>query len=184
MASRPVDPGRSLYEALGVKPRTSMAHPVRSHSLAHGSLAAVWCTRIRGELATGCRSSHHKLVFGRPGWVRTMMQPCASAAKFRSGGSILHRGLKARLLLGAPPPRIVIGNPPEESRERAPKLCFGQAIHAAGRRTTPSGTSPVLTIRHSPMSSFLASATIMVLRVLPRASAVRARYHFAKALSF
>src|SRR5919206_2438326 len=127
-----------------------MAHPVRSHSLAHGSLAAVWCTRIRGELATGCRSSHHKLVFGRPMWVRTMMQPCASAAKVRSGGSILHHGLKARLLRGAPPPRIIIASPPEESRERAPKLCSGQAIHAAGRRTTPSGTSPVLTIRHSP----------------------------------
>src|SRR6478672_10528452 len=55
--------------------------------------------------------------------------------------------------------------------------------HAA-RKTTPAGTSPVVTIRHSAISSFLAKATIMVLRVPPRASAVRARYHCASALSF
>ena len=59
----------------------------------------------------------------------------------------------------------------------SPELCSGQAIHAAGRKTTPSGASPVITKRHSAMSNFLASATIMVLRVLPRASAVRVRYH-------
>src|SRR3954471_16158337 len=57
------------------------------------------------------------------------------------------------------------------------------ARHAA-RKTTPAGTSPVVTIRHSAISSFLARATIRVLRVLPRASAVRARYHCASALSF
>jgi hypothetical protein len=49
---------------------------------------------------------------------------------------------------------------------------------------TPAGTSPVVTMRHSAISSFLASATIRVLRVPPRASAVRARYHCASALSF
>src|SRR3954469_2460566 len=57
------------------------------------------------------------------------------------------------------------------------------SFHAA-RKTTPAGTSPVVTIRHSAISSFLASATIRVLRVPPRASAVRARYHCASALSF
>src|ERR1700675_4668542 len=49
---------------------------------------------------------------------------------------------------------------------------------------TPSGTSPVVTRRHSAMSSLRASATIIVLRVLPRPSAVRKSNHFAKALSF
>jgi hypothetical protein len=39
-------------------------------------------------------------------------------------------------------------------------------------------------MRHSAISSFLASATIRVLRVPPRALAVRARYHCASALSF
>ena len=57
------------------------------------------------------------------------------------------------------------------------------SFHAA-RKTTPAGTSPVVTMRHSAISSFLASATIRVLRVLPRASAVRARYHCESALSF
>src|SRR3954452_24527599 len=41
--------------------------------------------------------------------IQSMMQSYASAAKLRSGGSILHCGLKAMLPLGAPPPRIVIG---------------------------------------------------------------------------
>src|SRR5215467_6743054 len=40
----------------------------------------------------------------------------------------------------------------------------------------PSGTSPVVASRHSAIRSLRASATIMVLRVTPRASAVRARY--------
>jgi hypothetical protein len=48
----------------------------------------------------------------------------------------------------------------------------------------PLGTSPVLTKLHNATSSFLARATIMVLRMLPRASAVRARYHWASALFF
>ncbi len=55
--------------------------------------------------------------------------------------------------------------------------------HAA-RKTTPAGASPVVTMRHKAISSFLARATIRVLRVPPRASAVRARYHCASALSF
>src|SRR3954470_8476615 len=55
---------------------------------------------------------------------------------------------------------------------------------AAGRSTTPRGTSPVVTSCHSAMSSLRASATIIVLRVAPRASAVRARYHCASPLSF
>ncbi len=49
---------------------------------------------------------------------------------------------------------------------------------------TPCGISPVVTRRQSAINSLRASATIIVLRVAPRASAVRARYHWAKALSF
>ena len=40
-----------------------------------------------------------------------MMQSCASAAKLRSGGPILPVGMKAKGLVGAPPPRTVIGAP-------------------------------------------------------------------------
>src|SRR5215217_9404090 len=93
--------------------------PSRFHILVHSSLAAVQRPTTGGELATGRHSLRHKLVCGRSLWIGTMMQPCASAAKFRSGGSILHRGLRAILALGAPPPRIVIG-PPLSRLERAP----------------------------------------------------------------
>jgi hypothetical protein len=54
---------------------------------------------------------------------------------------------------------------------------------AAGRSTTPSSGSPLLTKRQSAINSFRARATIMVLRVAPRASAVRARYQRVSALS-
>jgi hypothetical protein len=72
-----------------------------------------------------------------------------------------------------------------QSRGRAAELsmvCSGQAAHAIGHKTMPLGTSPVLTKLHNATSSFLARATIMVLRMPPRASAVRARYHWASAL--
>ena len=47
----------------------------------------------------------------------------------------------------------------------------------------PAGVSPVETNRHKAMSSFLARATIRVLRVPERLSAVRTRYHCASALA-
>jgi hypothetical protein len=60
----------------------------------------------------------------------------------------------------------------------------GELFQDAGRKTTPSRGSPVVTKRQSAMISLRASATIMVLRVPLRLSAVRARYHNANALSF
>ena len=39
------------------------------------------------------------------------MQSCASAAKLRSGGPILPIGMKAKGLVGNPPPRTIIGTP-------------------------------------------------------------------------
>src|SRR6476660_2854488 len=49
-----------------------------------------------------------------------MMQPCASAAKLRSGGPILPLGMTAMSHLGTPPPRTIIGDP--SSGPTAPKL--------------------------------------------------------------
>jgi hypothetical protein len=57
-------------------------------------------------------------------------------------------------------------------------------VHDAGRNTTPCGTSPLVTNRQRAMSSLRASATIIVLRVLARPSAVRAANHWARALFF
>src|SRR6185503_1239852 len=50
---------------------------------------------IRGELAIGRGSSRRELVSGGPRGARTMMQPCASAAKLRGGGSNLNSGLNS-----------------------------------------------------------------------------------------
>ena len=63
-------------------------------------------------------------------------------------------------------------------------MLFPEALQPAGRKMTPSNVSPVVTKRQSAMSSLRASATIIVLRVPLRLSAVRARYHSASALSF
>ena len=71
---------------------------------------------IRGEFAIGRGSSRRELVSGRPGGARTMMQPCASAAKLRGGGSNLNSGSGANPLFGAPPPWIIHGSSPRERR--------------------------------------------------------------------
>src|SRR3954463_3323983 len=116
----------------------------------------------------------------------TMMQSCASAAKLRGGGPILRNGATPWSASGD----RHLGSSSETNDilfarlQELPELVLPASSRHAARKTTPAGTSPVVTIRHSAMSSFLASATIRVLRVPPRASAVRARYHWANALSF
>ena len=50
-----------------------------------------------------------------------LMQCCASAAKLRGGGPILDRGIEAKVKHGTPPPRTVIGDPPQAWRT-GPKL--------------------------------------------------------------
>ena len=85
------------------------------------------------------------------------MQPCASAAGLRGGGPILQRGLEAIGTLGSPPPRIVISGPPDD-RWAGRETVFGvlprPGPHASGRRTTPSGTSPVVTRRHKAITAW------------------------------
>jgi hypothetical protein len=83
---------------------------------------------------------------------------------------------------GSPPPRIGSG----DLFESAEILCLIPSVgiaHAARRKVTPLGISPLISKRHSAMSNLRAKATIMVLRVLPRASVVRARYHCANPLA-
>jgi putative transposase len=83
--------------------------------------------RIRQSLAAeglrGARlardGSRHELVFGRSKWARTMMQPCASAAKLRGGGPSLTHGIEAIILVGRPPPRTLIGSPRHHSERRS-----------------------------------------------------------------
>ena len=121
--------------------------------------------------------------------ILTMMRSCASAAKLRAAGPFYQSASSARFEYGIPPPRIVNSAVVLNSqRERRMVLSAyarsGKPFQDAGRKTTPSNGSPVVTKRQSAMISLRASATIMVLRVPLRLSAVRARYHNVSALSF
>ena len=115
-----------------------------------------------------------------------MMQSCASAAKLRAAGPFSQSASSAMFEYGVPPPRIV-NSAVRRKASASTDQVKGDALpglQPAGRRTTPSNVSPVVTKRQSAMISLRASATIMVLRVPLRLSVVRARYHNASALSF
>src|SRR6202043_2106313 len=143
--------------------------------------------RIRGELAIGAHLRATDLyTVGR--LILTMMQSCASAAKLRAAGPFFRSASSAMFEYGFPPPRIVNSAVVLKS-QRAPNGAewyarSGKPFQDAGRKTTPSSGSPVVTKRQSAIISLRASATIIVLRVPLRLSAVRARYHNASALSF
>src|SRR5690349_1869257 len=84
---------------------------------------------------------------------------------------------------GTPPPRTVIGPRHERAGAETVGCSVTALLQCAGRRTTPSGTTPARTRCHKAMSSLRAKATIIFLREV-RAFLVRASNHFAKALSF
>jgi len=50
------------------------------------------------------------LLAREAGWLDPNQQPCASAAKLRSGGPILPFGMRAMEIRRDPPPRTVIGD--------------------------------------------------------------------------
>jgi len=115
-----------------------------------------------------------------------MMQSCASAAKLRAAGPFSpSASVPCQLPVPATSDRQSAVRP-ERQRERrvGKKMLFPEAFQPAGRRMTPSNVSPVVTKRQSAIRSLRARATIIVLRVPTRLSAVRARYHRASALSF
>src|SRR2546430_428486 len=96
-------------------------------------------------------------------------------AKLQGGGSIRGRGTKAMYPGGSPPPRMSSA----DCRAAKPSIVLElRKLHGqvpAGRNLRPSVISPVVTSRHRAMSSLRASATIMVLRVVRRPSAVGPR---------
>ena len=105
------------------------------------------------------------------------------------GGPIVSVGIKCQVRIRHPATSDRQFGSRAEQPARAPNgaECYarsGKPFQDAGRKTTPSNGSPVVTKRQSAMISLRASATIMVLRVPLRPSAVRARYHNASALSF
>jgi hypothetical protein len=115
-----------------------------------------------------------------------MMQSCASAAKLRAAGPFSPSASVPCLLpVPATSDRQSAVRPERERERRVGKeMLFPEAFQPAGRRMTPSNVSPVVTKRQRAISSLRARATIMVLRVPARLSAVRARYHSASALCF
>ena len=145
--------------------------------------------RIRGELAIGAHLRATDLYAVGSVWILTMMQSCASAAKLRAAGPFCSVGIKCHVRIRLPATSDRQFGSRAEKPARAPNgaECYarsGKPFQDAGRKTTPSNGSPVVTKRQSAMISLRASATIMVLRVPLRLSAVRARYHNASALSF
>src|SRR3954466_4619780 len=72
-------------------------HRCQGSSSAAAFLRVCWAERRLRANPRGARhrargSSRRELVSGRPRGARTMMQPCASAAKLRGGGSNLNSG--------------------------------------------------------------------------------------------
>jgi len=105
------------------------------------------------------------------------------------GGPILSVGIKCQVRIRLPATSDLNLAVPLKSQCERQMVLSGMLVpvkpfHVAGRKTTPSNGSPVVTKRQSAMISLRASATIMVLRVPLRLSAVRARYHNVSALSF
>ena len=149
-----------------------------------GRVTASVCVMIRGELAIRAHLSRHKLVCGRSASNLTMMQSCASAAKLRVAGPF---SPSASVPCLQPVPatsdhQSAVRRERQGARRIGKKMLSPGTFQPAGRKMTPSDVSPVVTKRQSAISSLRARATIMVLRVPLRLSAVRARYHRASAL--
>jgi hypothetical protein len=115
------------------------------------------------------------------------MHSCASAAKLRGGGPILHNGMKAMVFAGPRhlEPSSATRHHSADRAETVRRLANWSTgrVFQAGRMTTPSGITPSRTSRHRAISSLQARAAIMVLRAFG-AFSVRWRYHCASALSF
>ena len=140
---------------------------------------------IRGELAMGA-SSRRTLVCGR-----SVLDPDHDAVmriggKAPGGGphSLRRHCVPCQLPVPATSDRQSAVRAERQRERRIGKMLVPEVFQPAGRRMTPSNVSPVVTKRQSAMSSLRANATIIVLRMPRRLSAVRARYHCASALCF
>jgi hypothetical protein len=188
-SSRPaLRPCRRAQKLSKVGRRTNLSRtpPLPGHTLTASSTTARlvrsgW--RSEGSSLSGADQSRHNLVSGGP------EDPNHDAA-MRIGSEAPKRrthSFPRRNSHGTnrdPPPRIVIGDPSQaDGLGRNCQMPPATSVYCAGRKTTPSGTTPSRTSRHKAIKSLRAKATIMSLRV-PRAFSVRVRNHCAKALFF
>ena len=142
---------------------------------------------IRGEPAIGHEQSHanHACIRLNPYRVPTMKQLYASAgkaplrARLRGGGSILPAALQPQPYADCRHLGSSSTTAHQASAGAEPispfSILFYSLAHAAGRNSTPSGISPVVTSRHSAISSLRASATIIVVLRAPLGPSVRVR---------
>jgi len=111
---------------------------------------------------------------------RTMKQSMASAARLRGGGPILSTALEPWSCSGH---RHLESLHVASSRQSIRRATTMPRVQITCRSATPAGISPMVTIRHSAMSSLRASATIIVVLRAPFGPPVRARYYCASVLS-
>ena len=138
--------------------------------------------RSEGSSLSGADQSRHNLVSGGPEDPNhdAAMRIGSEAPKRRAHSFPRHNSHGTNR---DPPPRIVIGDPSQPDGLGRNCQMPSTSIYCAGRRMTPSGTTPSRTSRHKAIKSLRAKATIMSLRV-PRAFSVRVRNHCAKSLFF
>ena len=120
------------------------------------------------------------------GWTRTMKQSFASRAKLRGGGHILGSALQpwawsCHRHLGSLSAPCASARPIAEIELIA---ALQNQAHGNCRSSTPRWQTPVVTMRHNAISSFRASATIIVVLRAPLGPSVRVRYHCARPLPF
>src|ERR1700737_951848 len=152
-----------------------------------GRSLSVGLLRIRGELAIGALFATELYAVGSFDPDHDAVMRIGGEAP--GGGPILSVGIKCHVRIRLPATSDRQFGSRDEKPARAPNGAewyprSGKPFQDAGRKTTPSNGSPVVTKRQSAMTSLRASATIIVLRVPIRLSAVRARYQNASALSF
>jgi hypothetical protein len=150
---------------------------VRESVLTSTCDTAVAVDGIRGELAIGvCADRASRPCIRSILWGSHHDAVIRIGGELRGGGSTLHSGSRAMVFVGSPPPRMSSADP---ARDRQTVVLLSDpfssqsSVYDAGRRTMPSDSSPVVARCQSAMSSLRANATIIVLRVPPRPSAVR-----------
>src|ERR1700756_1722115 len=139
----------------------------------------VYLLRIRGELAIGVHLRATNL------YTAGSFDPDHDAVmriggEAPGGGPILSVGIKRQVRIRHPATSDRQFGSRAENPARAPNgaECYarsGNPLQDAGRKTTPSSGSPVVTKRQSAMINLRARATIIVLRVPMPLSAVRVR---------
>ncbi len=143
----------------------------------------------RGEPAIARANSRRNLVFGDP------TQEPNHEATIRFGGKAPRRRahsnerfddhVLARVTTTSDRDRPVGQGISRRARRNGMLVQFVYgAGQSAGRSTTPLGTSPLVTMRQSAMSSLRASATIIFVLRAPLGPSVLLRNHRVSALSF